>query len=294
MPVARFSLSYSGALSDQNEIDFYDVGQALIGFQRSLAITVHAILNDEVITQAPSLKGAQLLVLPFESGSWKVTTVLIASIAAAAHAPKDTPLGNLVSSAYDYVISESLGFHVDYNKTLGQQYDEVYPKGSSRRSPLRSRLDSVIEKVDTAIINMHRPIVHSETAIQASISAAVGEIETLFDAKLNRETYDFIDYTQRTDLPENLSGRVSSYNINTFKGRIFVDSEGRPIHFELSEGARDRGSVAVITNSSVENAQSRRGDKGTIGFSALRNLSRSGQLKGFYILSVTAGVRSII
>ena len=58
MHIANISLSYSGLLADRSEIDFYDVSQALVGFQLSLALTTHLILNDEIIVQAPSLKGA--------------------------------------------------------------------------------------------------------------------------------------------------------------------------------------------------------------------------------------------
>jgi hypothetical protein len=172
MSVVTFSLSYAGGLADESQIDFYDISQALIGFERSLALTAHAVINDEVITHAPSLKGARLIVLPFEPGSWKVTTMLVAGLAAASHlvtAPRDTPMGNLISSAYDYVISESLGFHVDYSRTLGQQYEELHPEKRSGGSSFESRLDSVIEKVHAAVVNIHRPIVHSETAVLAEI-----------------------------------------------------------------------------------------------------------------------------
>ena len=36
MTLLTVTLSYTGELADKSEIDLYDVGQALIGFQRSL------------------------------------------------------------------------------------------------------------------------------------------------------------------------------------------------------------------------------------------------------------------
>ena len=36
-------------------------------------------------------------------------------------ADKETPLGHLMHSAYYYVISETMGFHVDYEKSLGSE-----------------------------------------------------------------------------------------------------------------------------------------------------------------------------
>ena len=59
--IAGFTLSYEGEAADLSLIDFYDVAEALVGFERSLAITTHYVLNGSVITQAPSLKGAQIL-----------------------------------------------------------------------------------------------------------------------------------------------------------------------------------------------------------------------------------------
>jgi len=71
MPIT-FTLSYEGGLARRRQIDFYDAAYALIGFQRSLAITTHFVINGTVITQAPSLKGAQILALPPEEGSWRL------------------------------------------------------------------------------------------------------------------------------------------------------------------------------------------------------------------------------
>lgn len=34
----RLTISFSGSNADKNEIDLYDISQALIGFQRSLAL----------------------------------------------------------------------------------------------------------------------------------------------------------------------------------------------------------------------------------------------------------------
>lgn len=121
MPEGRitFELQYTGARTDIHEIDFYDVSQALVGFQRSLALTTHLILNGEIITQSPSLRGARLFAVPAEEGSWKWKANVVfvgTALYALTTAPHDTVLGNLVTSAYDYVISERLGFHVDYER----------------------------------------------------------------------------------------------------------------------------------------------------------------------------------
>jgi hypothetical protein len=291
MAALEITLSFTGNLAERSEIDLYDVGQALIGFQRSLALTTHLVLNDEIITQAPSLTGAQILALPAHDGSWKLTAQVTLVAAALYHlgtAPKDTVIGNLVSSAYDYVISETLGFHIDYSKTLGQQYQEL--KKSKELSPpelSESRLDSLVEKCEVAVREMHRPISKSETANQAKLTSSVGGIIRPIGQPLTQATYEYIAYTTSDDASSKFQGYVSSYNMNTFKGRVYVLQFGRPIPFELGESARDARSILTVTSSLSVNAQARkmRGE-GEIQFSAFRNLSRSGRLKSFYITQI--------
>ena len=163
--ILEIALTYQGKDADKHGLDFYDASRALIGFQRSLALTTHLILHDEIITQAPSLKDATIIVRPPEDGSWKTTALIVlGGLWYGGTVPKDTPIGNLISSAYDYVISENLGFHVDYTKTLYQQYED-YKKTRPQKKVLgQARFDSLAEKCTAAVIDMHRPIVFSKSA----------------------------------------------------------------------------------------------------------------------------------
>jgi hypothetical protein len=288
--LAEVSLSYSGDLADDRELDFYDVAEALKGFQRSLALTTHLVLNGEVITQAPSLEGAQILALVPEQGSWKVTAIIIASITGAYHlgtAPKDTPLGNLIGSAYDYVISETLGFHVDYDKTLGQQYDELKKANKDIKPLPQSKFDATVEKCEVAIRAMHRPIVMSETAEEAKITARIDGTLRSIGPPLTPETHDYIAFTEHERDPREILGRIASYNINTYKGRVFVTQEGRPIPFELEESARSLSNIALITESLRLNAVNSSDPTAEIKLVALRNTSRSGRLKKLIVLRVS-------
>ena len=166
-----------GSDSELHRIDLYDISQALIGLQRSLALTTHLVLNNEIITQSPSLKGAHIYAMPPDEGSWRIKVAIIAGTATALYnlgtAPKDTPLGHLIYSAYDYVLPESLGVHVDYDKTLGQLYKESRGEGQKLPPPREPQLDSLIEKCSSAIREIHRPIYKTQTADSASIVASV-------------------------------------------------------------------------------------------------------------------------
>lgn len=284
-----FTLAYTGATADNNQIDFYDVAHALEGFQRSLALTTHLVLTGEVITQAPALKGAQIVVSPPEVGSWKITAGIIVSVATGFYelttAPPETVLGNLVRSGYDFVISETLGFHVDFKKTLGQQYDELHFHDHSIKKLSEAKFDAVVEKSETAIKLMHRPIAESKTATKAEIlTQSKGRLFQI-GPTLNSETYDYIDFTKRIEEPLEIIGRISSYNMNTFKGRIFSIAEGRPIPFELATSARDSRTIRLITESLARNAQGDE-DGGDIRCTVFSNYSRSDRLKSLIILSV--------
>ena len=254
-----------------------------------MALTTHLILNDEIITQAPSLKGAQIVAFPAEEGSWKITAAVIAALYTAGTAPKDTPVGHLIRSAYDYVISETLGFHVDYDKTIGQSYEEIKKKKIGGIEPLpQIRFDSLIEKCQSAIREMHRPIVKSESASQAKLFATVGKATKALGPPFNDESYEYISFTERTASTSGFVGWVSSYNINTYKGRVYLPKQGRPIPFELTDSARSGRAIGAITSRLSLNAQSRRQGEGSISFRAFENLSRTGRVKSLLITEIDA------
>jgi hypothetical protein len=285
----EITLSFSGSRADQNEINFYDVSQALVGFERSLALTTHLILNGKIITQAPALKGAEIIAFPPTEGSWKLSAVVLVAATGAYHlgtAPKDTPIGHLIRSGYDYVISEALGFHVDYDKSLGQQYEELKKAKQPIKELSESRFDSLIEKCENSIKEMHRPLVKSETAEQAILTARIGGASTPLGSPLTRETYEYIAHTERSPGSSHFVGKVTSYNVNTFKGRVYIAAEGRPIPFELADTARGFQSISAITSSLAANAHARMQGQGEISFNAFRNNSSTGRLKYLYITEI--------
>jgi hypothetical protein len=283
-----FTLSFSGETADHNQIDFYDVSHALVGFQRSLALTAHLVLNGEIITQAPSLKGAQVLTQPAEAGSWKITAAIIASAWAIGNAPKDSAFGNIIYSVYDYVISESLGFHVDYDKTLGELYQRHKANQPAIPKVEQHHVDSLMEKCTTAITEIHRPIVKTQTASTANITCTIKNRVEKIGPPLNVSTFAYIHEVFADEDPVVIVGRVSSYNSNTFKGRIYVAAEGRPIPFELSERSRSNDMVRLIVASLSQNAIQNRNDEWSVVYCLVqRNTSRSGHLKSFTVLRVS-------
>jgi hypothetical protein len=287
--LVRFTLSFSGELADEQRIEMYDVSQALIGFQRSLALTTHLVLNQEIITQAPSLKGAVIHALPPTEGSWKINTVVVLTgLYGLTTLDNTSPLGHLVFSLYDYVVSESLGVHVDLNKSLGELYEEAQKNKQPLPEIKQHQADSLIEKCNTAMHEMHRPIYKSETASRADVLAAIGSQKLSINVPFTLDSWGYIHETRTSDKQELLIGCVSSYNSNTFKGRIYVEKFGRPVSFELSKEVRDQKTIELITTSLQTNALRMYSEnKGLVYFLAYSRTSRSGQLKSLLITQIS-------
>lgn len=278
-------LKFDGALSDNHVLDFYDAARAMTGFQRSLALTTHLVMNGEIITQAPSLKNAEILVTTPEPGSWELVATIVGAAWIAGTASKDTPLGHLLYSVYDYVIANTLGFHVDYEKSLYQTYKEKVEE----RNLTPEKLDSLMEKTESSIADMHRPIVASGSANQARLFWITRSGSNQIGPDLTELSYDYISRTIRRDEIIEHEGLVSSYNVNTFKGRIYLPVEQRPIPFELDEGARSRENVNLITSSLRTNATERSKREGMIRLHGNRLESSTGRLKALIVQDIEHG-----
>ena len=150
----------------------------------------------------------------------------------------------------------------------------------------QSKLDAVIEKCEFSIKEMHRPIIWSKTANSATVSSTVNGNVIPLTPILDAETYEYMDITREEDTPIRFRGYVSSYNMNTFKGRIFVPDEGRPVAFHLNDSARNSKVISRITASLAENATSGASLKAIITCIGFRNVSKSGRLKSYRIIDV--------
>lgn len=304
-PLLRLKLSYDGADADRQELDLYDVSVAMQGLHRSLAITTHAVLHGEIITQAPSLSGAEIRARPPTPGSWEIALAVVGLVGTAgatvvggafalATATRDNPLGHLIYSAYDAVVKATLGFHVDYDKSLGQSYAEYQAKARNARLPAEaippvlrmSQIDSIAEKVEVAVLTIHRPIYESSTATRARIMATLPSGEQVVGNALTAQTAEYLRFTERTDNVLIREAVVTSYNVNTFRGRVYVPKEGRPIPFELGEHARGETEIAKIAASLQRYATDPEGPQLDVNFRCSELRSRSERLKMYVVHQV--------
>ena len=122
----------------------------------------------------------------------------------------------------------------------------------------------------------------------AAIVASFNGQNMPLSKSLSFSTYEYLNEAITEDKSEIISGRISSYNSNTFKGRIFVSEEGRPVSFELSESARDDATVGLIVNSLSENALKKYDSAlSVVQCHVFRITSKSGLLKSYKISKVS-------
>lgn len=300
MPTAEFVLQYQGLIaSSQNSVQFYDFAHALVGFERAISLTTHLLINGEVLTQSPSTKGFQLVAVPFEEGSFASRVLMyigggsLSLIMAAGVASPDSAFGWLARSALEYVIEETLGFEPNFDDSLGNQIEQYRLEQDDH--PIsddlsQGRFDSLIEKIEPGLKAVHRPIIRSQSAEVAQIGYKVAGSEGYLGGYFSQETYDHIDRTITSDDFSTYEGNISSYNTNTFKGRIFVSQEKRTIPFELSDQARNIANINKITRSLSANGSARLSrpynTQADISITGLRNESVHGRLKSIFVTDV--------
>lgn len=296
----KLDLRYSGSWADQNGIDFYDISQALQGFERVVSLTTHLLINGKVITQSPSAKGFRLVALPPEEGSWKLTVALTgamgSSIMAFGTAAPDTAFGWLAKSAVEYVIQETLGFKPNFEETLGTQIENYRASPEGRRIDKDlsvDRFDSLLEKTESGVKAIHRPIVQSQSANVAGFGYRVGPRQGNLEVYADASTFEYVDRTITSDDFSDFCGVVSSYNSNTFKGRLYLPEAKRTIPFELGDQMRNPAIIDKITSSLAQNAtrvlMGHNSSGRDICLEALRNETNSGRLKSLLIVGLGDG-----
>lgn len=282
------TLSFEGKIADKHAIDLYDVSTALLGFERTLALTTHLILNQEVITQAPSLKNAQILSYPSEEGSWKMTVgVILTGVYALGTLSNDSPLGHLVFSAYDYIISESLGVHVDYDKSVGKLYEESQNKTLPKVEEYQ--LDAIRDKCINSIKEMHRPIFSTHTADKLKIYGTLNQKKLPLSTEFTLHTYLYLKEDIKGKEIVDVECVVSSYNINTKNGRVYVKLLGRTVSIQLHKSIENDKKILkiLLRNFQRNGLRDKNEEVDNIQMTVLPILSINNHLKQYIVYNIS-------
>lgn len=209
-----------------------------------------------------------------------------ASIYGAGTAPKNSPLCHVVHSAYEYVVKETLGIPVKYEETLGKTYNRLNAQETDLPILSEERFDSLIEKCEPAIRQMHRPIINSKTAEEGVISIDTGSGMKSIDKLLDHYFWEYLTTTLIDDDISWYEGRILSYNSNTFYARIYIPDLKRPIPFELSESARNNEIFQILVESLCANAAQMHNSQGIVRIRGYAYRSKLGRIKKLRIFGI--------
>lgn len=285
----EFSLNYYGGMADEHLLDFYDASRAMMGFERTLALTAHLVLNDEIITQVTSLKGAKVLLGPMEAGSLKIPAYIFAGATAVyslGSLEANNPLGHLMYSAYDAMVHAALGVSLSYEKPLREHIDASTKEANVFR-PADPKIQALAEKCEAPLAEMHRPITKSQSATSAElVQNRPANPPRPIGPPMSQQTYDFLRYAEKDRHPISVMGKVSSYNLNSFKGRIFCFDEERLISFTLDESCRTPSAIKQIVGSLRANAVGTNDESSILHLHVISERRRTGSVRSYRVLQV--------
>lgn len=283
-------LKYDGADAEHSEISLYDLSQALYGFERSLALTTHLVLNNEVITQATALRGAQIIARPPKEGSFSILAAIgLFAVGGykVATLKKDNPLGHLVFSAYDYVVHKVTGQALDYEKSIRQLYEDGrLEERANLKIPRDTQFDSLAEKIEPPLTRMHRPIIRSETAESAKIIFPTGLLGERRVIDFDRTSYSRIKYRSRAEEIQVVKGIISVFNPNTFNGRIYNSKLERTIPFFLTHAGRSARAFELIADSYSRNLIQRGAENAMLEVDVIETTSKLGRTTKYSVIGV--------
>lgn len=283
-------LQYEGRSADQHVMDLYDFSVALRGFERGLALTSHFVLNNEIITQATAVRGVKILCSPPEAGSFKIPAYITAAgvaVYSIGSLEPNNPLGHLIYSVYDLAIHEATGQPLDYGQSLREIYENALEQGSEGLlMPSKTQFESLVEKVEPSIAEIHRPITGEGTATSGTIQDTRAMENDSENLVLSEKTYSALRYRYRTKEVQKIIGRVSSFNMNTFNGRFVIEDVPRPISFHLTPGGRTEKGVGLIGESLAENIRSKDSEAARIIFDCFFDQTRTGRVSKLVVLGV--------
>lgn len=270
---ARFD---GGSEAKHHQVNLYDLSVSLRGIHRTFTIIGNFIQTDEIITRVPDAKGISILTQPIEKGSIALSISIAFSAAIYAMSQsKESVLGHLTWSCYDYLVKKATGKHVDPDKSL------FYTWYSDKGDPT-PRIASLIHKTESALLDMHRPII-TKSADILHINPEHG-----LGITLDSKTYDAINNTHIYPDSTLFCGRTSSYNANTQSGMIYVDSEQRAIPFEFDKDALIDATFIARSLSMYTRSKHLKSRTGFFEFQARKVCSSGDYLKKLIITNIYA------
>lgn len=213
-------------------LDAYEAGRALLGISRTLSISAHFFVNEEVITQSTALKHAGVFVRPFEKASFGFPFDV--------WLPTMNDVGNgVVGTAF-----WEMGKYI-WNKAIGRKGKIESDLAKEKIDRLGGATDAVAAKIETSLKDATRPLIEGAGASTAFIIA--GNNNTIVN--IDRDAKEYLDANIIDKQTSSFVGTVPRFDVNTGSGGMFVFSEGRVISFKPEGSAFSRADNIYLSSS---------------------------------------------
>ena len=219
----KIRVSYEGGLADENSLPGYDGVTSIDGITRAVHIVTHAYMTGEVISRAPALKRASILLKPARQGSFIFDLLVLMEANPAttgvAVALGAAPFYDFLKTAFKRATGE---IDAEPETThLRQLYERKEPP------PLKmppADLDVLAETLEGSLQSAHRPIGAEGTIGSILIGSARQKL-----IQFDEETKDWVNTRDEAIGLEVLRGNVTRYNALSRNGRAFIDQFERVV-----------------------------------------------------------------
>ena len=234
--VARFT----GDEAEKHRVPAHEGSQSLYGISRGIVLINHFISEGEIKKRAPFTQKTQLYLEPPQRGS------LEAILTIAIENPQSLALGSgIIGGVIANLFTDAL--KTTFNRVVGR---DVSPESETLRKISEKHsgdFEALIDAIEPSARRGHTVI---EQGVQ-KIAIVNGDDNIInFDG----ETKKYVEYSNKSQIFEEMDVSIGSLNVNTGYGRAFLIDTGKTVPFHIHNHASAK-TGAVLSESLNRYAQ---------------------------------------
>lgn len=210
--LARFALKlrFKGQTVEDRGLDLYDGSTSLWGFAQAIQIAIHAYMNDEVVSRATALKGAEVYV-----GAPRRGSVLFDLVTVIEQYPATSALAG--AAFYDFI-------KYSLSKASGLFAKAETPTVQKKIEADETFFDLLAETLEGSLQRAHRAIDYGVDCV--TLERPRSELIT-FD----HGTSEWVKTRDLDPTIREYTGNITRYNSISRNGRAFVRELGKVLPF---------------------------------------------------------------
>lgn len=207
----RLKLRFSGKAVEDRGLDLYDGSASFHGFAQAIQIVVHAYINNDIVSKATALKGAEVYF-----GSPRRGSVLMDLIVIAEKYPVVAGAAGIVF--YDFV-------KYAFSKATGRFSTKAETNSVQRIAMDETFFDQLAETLEGSLQRAHR-VIDQKSAAKVTLERPRSELIT-FDWR----TSQWVHTRDENPEVEEVTGNVTRYNLVSGNGRAYIHQLDRIVPF---------------------------------------------------------------